>query len=78
MKRIWLVVFVIIFVIFVLIEFLLESAHGHIVFPWSHIAGFFSLFGLIGCLALMGFAKLLGHYWLERKENYYDKNDDNE
>ena len=78
MKRILLATSLIVFVIFVLLELFLESAHGHVVFPWSHVAGFFSLFGLIGCLALMGFAKLIGHYWLQRKEDYYDKSDDNE
>ena len=48
----------------------LEEAHGD--FWWHRIDGFFALFGLLICLAMMGFAKLIGHYWLQRKEDYYD------
>lgn len=78
MKRIWLLAFIVMLVIFILLDLLLVSGHVHIEFPWSHIAGFFSLFGFIGCLMIIGFAKLLGHYWLQREENHYDKHDDNE
>jgi len=46
-----------------------EAGHE---FWWSHIYGFFILFGLIGCAVLVIVAKLLGRYWLQRKENYYD------
>lgn len=78
MKRIWIVVSITVLVIFVLLDILLVSGHVHIEFPWSHIAGVFSLFGFIGCLMIIGFAKLLGHYWLQRGEDYYDKSDDDE
>ncbi|HUU65153.1 MAG TPA: hypothetical protein VMW37_03520 [Dehalococcoidales bacterium] len=78
MKRIWIMVFVSLLVIFVLLDLLIVSGHVHIEFPWSHIAGFFSLFGFIGCLAIIGLAKLLGHYWLQRKEDYYNKNNGDE
>jgi len=78
MKRIWIMVFVSLLVIFVLLDLLIVSGHVHIEFPWSHIAGFFSLFGFIGCLAIIGLAKLLGHCWLQRKEDYYNKNNGDE
>lgn len=77
MKR-WIMVSISVLVIFVLLDLLLVSGHVHIEFPWSHIAGFFSLFGFIGCLLIIGFAKLLGHYWLQREEDHYDKRDDDE
>jgi len=77
MRR-WMAVFISLLVIFVLLDLFLVIGEGHDGFPWSHIAGFFALFGFIGCLALIGIAKLLGHYWLERGEDYYHKNDDNE
>lgn len=77
MKR-WIMVSISVLVIFVLLDLLLVSGHVHIEFPWSHITGFFSLFGFIGCLVLIIVAKLLGHHWLQRKEDYYDKHDDNE
>ncbi|GAH15262.1 unnamed protein product [marine sediment metagenome] len=78
MKFRWLVVFAVAVGIFILLDFFLVSGHAHNALPWSHITGFFSLFGFIGCLILIGFAKLIGHYWLQRKEDYYDRNDDDE
>lgn len=39
---------------------------------WSHIPGFFSLFGFLGCVLLIVVVKWLGRHWLERKEDYYD------
>jgi hypothetical protein len=78
MKRIWLVVSVTTFIIFILIDLFLESGFGHSEFPWSHLVGFFALFGFLGCLLIIVVAKLLGYYWLQRGEDYYDKNDDNE
>jgi len=77
-KRVWALIFISALVIFVLLDLLLVSGHVHIEFPWSHIAGFFSLFGFIGCLAIVAVAKLLGHYWLQRKEDYYNKRGDDE
>jgi uncharacterized membrane protein len=77
-KRVWVLISISMLIIFVLLDFLLVSGHVHIEFPWSHIAGFFSLFGFIGCLAIVAVAKLLGHYWLQRKEDYYNKRGDDE
>ena len=78
MKRVWVLIFISALVIFVLLDLLIVSGHVNIEFPWSHIAGFFSLFGFIGCLAIIGVAKLLGHYWLQRKEDYYNESDGDE
>jgi len=78
MKRTWLLVSLAMFVILVLLDLFLVSGHIHVEFPWSHFAGFFALFGFLGCLLIIVVAKLLGHYWLQREEDYYDKNGDNE
>lgn len=78
MKRSWFVVFITLLVIFVLVDLFFVSEHGHNAFPWSHLAGFFALLGFIGCLAIIAVAKLIGHYWLQRKEDYYDRDDDDE
>jgi len=75
-KRKWLVVSLTVLIIFVLLDLFLVNEPGHKVFPWSHLAGFFSLFGFFGCLAIIVVAKLLGRYWLQRGEDHYDKNDD--
>ena len=78
MKRTWFVATVTVLIIFILLDLFLVSTYGHAVFPWSHIVGFFSLFGFLGCLLIIVLAKLLGHYWLQHKEDYYDRDDDNE
>lgn len=78
MKRSWFVVFLTLLAIFVSVDLLFVSGHGHNVFPWSRLAGFFALLGFIGCLAIIAVAKLIGHYWLQRKEDYYDRDDDDE
>lgn len=37
------------------------------------IFGFWSLFGIIGCLGMIIVCKGLSHVWLMKKEDYYDK-----
>jgi hypothetical protein len=76
LKARWLLAFVGALVVFILLELFLIKTHLEL--PWSHIPGFFSLFGFLGCLGIIGFAKLLGHYWLQRKEDYYHKDDKHE
>jgi len=49
---------------------LVGGAHGE--FWWSHVYGFFSLFGFVGCLAIVAAAKFVLGPWLQRNENYYD------
>jgi len=63
-------------VLSILLDLLLRGSHGD--FVWYSIFGFFALFGLIGCVALVLISKWLGHYWLQRPEDYYDKNDGDE
>ena len=59
-------------------DFLLRKPEGHGESEWFHFPGFFVLLGFIGCLVLTGVAKLIGHYWLEKREDYYDKHDRDE
>ena len=76
MKRIWLLAAIAGIIISVLLD--LFFARYHVELPWNHIPGFFAFFGLLGCLLIVGVAKLLGHYWLERGEDYYDRNNDDD
>lgn len=39
---------------------------------WSRIPAFFALFGFIGCLVIIVFAKSLGKLFLRKKGDYYD------
>jgi len=78
MKRIWFVATIPILTVFVLLDIFLVSGHGHNGLPWSGLAGFFSLFGFLGCLVLIAIAKLLGHCWLQRGEDHYANDNDDE
>lgn len=71
MKRI-LIVVVIVFIAFLLVDLLWRDSHGH--YAWSGIPAFYALFGLIGCVTVVLIAKWLGHHWLQKKDDYYDRN----
>ena len=73
MKRIWITILAAL-IISVVLDFSLHTG-GHGEFAWSGILGFFAVFGLIGCLAIILISKWLGHHWLQRKEDYYDRDD---
>jgi hypothetical protein len=42
---------------------------------WLH-RGFFSWFGFAGCVLIIVGSKLLGRWWLDRPEDYYDRETD--
>ncbi len=39
----------------------------------EHLPGFWSGFGLLGCLLLVVFAKTFGHLGVSKREDYYDE-----
>jgi hypothetical protein len=51
--------------------FLGAEQHGE--FWWSHVYGFFSLFGFFSCLAIILVAERILGPWLLRNENYYHR-----
>ena len=76
MKRLWYLSFGIVFVIFAIVDFFIfRSGIKH---WWEGIPGFFAIFGVVFCVLIVLISKALGHYWLQRKENYYDRNDNND
>jgi len=44
----------------------------HVSFWWEGIPAFDAIFGFLGCILIIFGAKALGHYWLQRDEDYYD------
>lgn len=50
---------------------IVDKEHAHT--AAEHVPAFWALFGLLGCLALVASAKLLGHAVLSRREDYYDE-----
>lgn len=55
----------------VVFDFFAERHEAH--FWGDNLVGFFAVFGLVGCLALIVFCKGLSHVWLERDKDHYDK-----
>jgi hypothetical protein len=45
---------------------------------WRYFPGFYALFGLIGGFVVIVVSRLLGRYWLERNEEYYNKMNEND
>ncbi|MBM4448267.1 MAG: hypothetical protein FJ015_03385 [Chloroflexi bacterium] len=78
MKRRFLITAIAILIVAIILDVLVVSGHVHVKLPWSDVPGFFSFFGFLGCLAIIYGAKMLGHYWLQRNEDYYDKTDEHE
>jgi hypothetical protein len=54
----------------VAIDFLLPRHHAY--FFWDDIPGFSAVYGFISCVLIVVISKALGHYWLERSEDYYN------
>ncbi len=48
-----------------------DKEHAHT--AAEHVPAFWAAFGLLGCLALVAAAKLVGHALVSRREDYYDE-----
>lgn len=76
MKLKWLITVIALIALSVILDLILLRENGELV--WTYIPGFFAVFGLIGALAVIVISRLLGRYWLERREDYYHKADDDD
>ncbi len=45
----------------------------HVYFVGDEIPGFWGLFGLLACMLIIVVSKWLGHVWLFRPEDYYER-----
>jgi uncharacterized membrane protein YobD (UPF0266 family) len=59
-------------IIAIAIGFLVHPGTEEHGYWFTHIYGFYAGLGFLGCAAMIYLAKWLGHYWLQRKEDYYD------
>lgn len=73
MKR-WIMVFAAALLISILVDFLRQGGGVPTALLGIHFPGLFALFGFIFCVIIVVVSKWLGHYWLQRKEGYYDRN----
>jgi thiol:disulfide interchange protein len=55
------------------VELFHVSGEHHGTAWWSHVPGFFALFGFFVCLGLAFLAKALGKHWLQKDERYYQR-----
>ena len=60
-----------ILVLLILVDFIIPRHEIH--FFGDQIPGFWSLFGFISCVLIIVVSKWIGHHWLVRDEDYYDK-----
>ena len=60
-----------ILVLLVTADFIIPRHEIH--FFGDKVPGFWSLFGFISCVLIIVVSKWLGHHWLMRGEDYYDK-----
>ncbi len=58
-------------VLLILVDFIIPRHEIH--FFGDKIPGFWSLFGFISCVLIIVVSKWIGHHWLVRDEDYYDK-----
>ncbi len=47
--------------------------HPKVRFFWEALPFFSALYGFVGCIAIILGSKALGHRWLQKKEDYYEK-----
>jgi len=48
-----------------------DKEHAHT--AAEHLPGFWAVFGLLGCLVLVGLSKGIGHLGVSRREDFYDE-----
>jgi hypothetical protein len=47
--------------------------HLHPHFWWEEIPVFSAVYGFVGCVVIIIASKALGHQWLQKEEDYYEK-----
>lgn len=71
-KKLW-IFFGIVLVVVVALDFYSPQVTSHLYFWWQKIPGFDAIYGLVGCLVLMLFAKKVLYPLFSRREDYYDR-----
>ena len=52
--------------------------HPEIHFSWEAFPAFSALYGFVGCIVIILGSKTIGHYWLQKNEDYYEKHEEME
>ncbi len=62
--------FFLVLILAVVVDFLVKR--HEVLFVGDRFYGFWSIFGLAGCLAMVILCKWVSRTWLKKDENYYD------
>jgi|Deesub1362A_J573_1020465.scaffolds.fasta_scaffold00076_60 hypothetical protein len=55
----------------VLSDFMVKREY--VEFLWEAIPGFSAVYGFLSCIFIIVFSKWIGHKWLMKEEDYYDR-----
>ncbi|MCI0469296.1 MAG: hypothetical protein L0Y62_04435 [Nitrospirae bacterium] len=55
----------------ILAIYVFHLGHGH--FWFEDFPAFGSIYGFISCVLIIVVSKIIGHIWLMKREDYYDK-----
>jgi len=58
--------------------FVLLYLHPEVHFYWERLPVFGAVYGFIGCIVIILGSKAIGHLWLQKKEDYYEKDEKNQ
>ena len=58
--------------LFIALAFFIPKPHEYAIESLEKIPFFYSIFGFVACVGIVIVAKIIGHFLLERKEDYYD------
>ena len=53
--------------------FVLLHLRPEIHFYWERLPVFSAVYGFIGCIVIILGSKAIGHLWLQKEEDYYEK-----
>lgn len=56
-------------VLLLISEFFIEK---HPYFHWAAFPTFFAAYGFLSCAVIIAVSKLIGKFWLQKGEDYYD------
>jgi|GEM_PF-325069 hypothetical protein len=70
-RKLW-KLFIVILILTTLSDFLVYLSEWHPEFPW-YFPGFATIYGFASCIFIIVFSKWIGHKWLMKDENYWDR-----
>ncbi|MFC2040355.1 hypothetical protein ACFLTW_04200 [Chloroflexota bacterium] len=76
MNRAFIWIFIICIFASALLDVLRHAEHGHGILSSLYFPGFYAVLGFVGSVIIILVSKFIGHNWLQKKEDFYEGNDD--